>query len=753
MDICNCHIDLDKLLCDIPLEWRKGIVNSICLILQNDPITCDDIRECETLTSLSPFTLVGTLLSITYKDENGVLNTRSIDLGPIIEGSLDDIDPYCLATPEEWAEWTHEQRLQSIIDSHCECCTTTTTSTSSTTTTTTEPFDYYLADLYNCEDGNCVLIDENQPVKFPVGFIFTPGYYYADNDINGDIYVVVAADEPNINAVLLDTEGFANCNSQCPQPTTTTTTTSSTSTTSTTSSSTTTTTTEAPLLAWIPLDSVCETEGGFGVLKTITGLSSPQNVWYDTVNELAYVADGDSPNGNVYWFDPVTALTEADMTYSATITYSELYNSYIDTVYRRIYFVGANTNGLLVYDIDTDTVSTVIYGTNGAFSRTLLTVTSNLIYCNNGNTEIVIINRSTLAITGTVTVGLLTNSLHFTSGPYNLHEVGSELWVVSFNSDMPTIGRYAPDFSVHYGEITLPGAATWSFNNYWQAGFLDPVSGDFYVADWGSSRRHIIDTASATVIDTKTYTNREGKTNAVMSWTIDPITNQLYMNYRGMNSSSDGAAIIRIFKEDRDTDTFTTMYEGDSFTNLVHWTGTGNVLGTNTGNVFWVNPADYSDDGTITILANSLGSTNTGTEIIITLQEVDVNNGNLPTGNTKPNVPSDPDYVEPIEDSPNCPVDVLTTCPIDVVTTFTNLTDTLEFEVSLASGVILNPIIDIIEIWAYNIDTASLEGTPATFYQPYASNYFAGTITGLTGTNYTVRVRYITAPSTIITTC
>lgn len=145
MNICNCHQDLDALLCDIPKEWREGIVNALCFILQCEEVECSDITKCQTLTTLSPFTLSGNILSITYKNEKGQIKTRSIDITPAFESILDDIDPLCLTDTETWAEMTHEERMEMIAEAMCVCCppttttTTTTTSTSTTTTTTVAP--------------------------------------------------------------------------------------------------------------------------------------------------------------------------------------------------------------------------------------------------------------------------------------------------------------------------------------------------------------------------------------------------------------------------------------------------------------------------------------------------------------------------------------------------------------------------------------------------------------------------------------
>ena len=143
MNICNCKKDLEAYLCDIPAEWREGIVNALCYVYAD---TCEDdvcvgIKECETLTFLSPFSVQDDTISISYKSEK-YTSTKSFDLIPVIDNTLDTVDPFCLTTDEEWADLSFVERLELLISKRCECCppvTTTTTSTSTTTTTTAAP--------------------------------------------------------------------------------------------------------------------------------------------------------------------------------------------------------------------------------------------------------------------------------------------------------------------------------------------------------------------------------------------------------------------------------------------------------------------------------------------------------------------------------------------------------------------------------------------------------------------------------------
>lgn len=487
-----------------------------------------------------------------------------------------------------------------------------------------------------------------------------------------------------------------------------------------------------PQFIWIADDQECETEGGFGVVKTITGLSSPSNVWYDIGANLVYVADHDSPNGNVYWFNPSTATTEADVTYSTTILQSELYSTHIDITNRRIYFVGRNSGGLTVYDIDTDTVSTVFYGSNVAFSRIGITVTPTRIYCgDNAGGNIVIINRTTLAIVSTVPF----------SSSKSLISVGNDLYAVNSNNagGGGDILVYDTNLSL-IDTIPLPGAATWTFGNYWQTGFYDPTSTNFYCSDIGSNHRYVIETTGRTIIDTKINNNTSGKSNCEHIWIVNPINNDLLCAFKASNSTSDSSPVTRTYSEDRTTFNYMNMYETQYYTGLSLIDGTSSVMGANPNKVFWVPPnTGYDTDGTVTILSNSAGSDNTGNLITLTLQEV--NEITLtPTGDTKPNIPSDPDYIAPVEDTITCPITTDLACPTDGVRTFSS--GTVYYEFAIPSTVRFNPSVDNIAIYAYNTVTSNRVGSPTVISDPTLTNFYSGSFTSLGVQNHTVEVVY-----------
>lgn len=222
MNICNCIQDLDAYLCDIPYEWRNGIIRALCLTFQEDIISCNEIQNCETLTSLSAFTIQESTVFIHYTNEKGVIKTSSFNLSdPIIEGP--NLSQNCFL---EWdSTTTFIEKIEDIIEAHCECCPTTTTT--STTTTTTICYDFYLADQYECVDfsGDCALGDEDVLVAVPCGFINTPGMFYPDTESSTTLYQIVSTALFGDPAIVLDVEaGSLSCSSFCPTSTTTTTT-------------------------------------------------------------------------------------------------------------------------------------------------------------------------------------------------------------------------------------------------------------------------------------------------------------------------------------------------------------------------------------------------------------------------------------------------------------------------------------------------------------------------------------------------
>jgi len=114
---------IEEMLSAIPSKWREQLATILCQIKEDkESVDCNKVKECETVTSMSDFTVSGTTISIKYTDENGVQVTRSVDIESALNGTLDDLQPNCLASPSEWNALSYNERIQLIIDAHCACC-------------------------------------------------------------------------------------------------------------------------------------------------------------------------------------------------------------------------------------------------------------------------------------------------------------------------------------------------------------------------------------------------------------------------------------------------------------------------------------------------------------------------------------------------------------------------------------------------------------------------------------------------------
>lgn len=120
----NCKQKFIDYLQFIPQTWREQIADVLCTYVVNGSINidCDKVIECQTLTSLSDFTVTGTIVSITFVDEHGVSVTRTFDFNDILNHELDSVDPGCLSSVQEWNNMTYVQKWQAIIDKVCETC-------------------------------------------------------------------------------------------------------------------------------------------------------------------------------------------------------------------------------------------------------------------------------------------------------------------------------------------------------------------------------------------------------------------------------------------------------------------------------------------------------------------------------------------------------------------------------------------------------------------------------------------------------
>ena len=113
----------------IPSKWQTKLTDLLYEIATDGScMDCEDVKACETVTSLSNFTTSGSVVSIVYTDERGISVTRSFDVRQLLSGYF-NINPDCLTDTSTWNNMTFSEQLQMLIDSHCDCCSTTTTTT------------------------------------------------------------------------------------------------------------------------------------------------------------------------------------------------------------------------------------------------------------------------------------------------------------------------------------------------------------------------------------------------------------------------------------------------------------------------------------------------------------------------------------------------------------------------------------------------------------------------------------------------
>lgn len=143
IDCNNCKQQVLQMLASLPSSWRESIANAICdAVTGNLTPDCTDVQDCidniYQNTELSEFEIDGTTVCIKYTDINGVEVERCFDFSEIINNSLENLDPKCLATPIDWNAMSYREKWQRLIDQVCTDCEGEEITTTSTTTTTTE---------------------------------------------------------------------------------------------------------------------------------------------------------------------------------------------------------------------------------------------------------------------------------------------------------------------------------------------------------------------------------------------------------------------------------------------------------------------------------------------------------------------------------------------------------------------------------------------------------------------------------------
>lgn len=549
----------------------------------------------------------------------------------------------------------------------------------------------------------------------------------------------------------------------------------------------------------------------------------------DTTSELfgrVYVTDlDDNQRGNVYWFDPLTANDVNDMNYysgpstdgTPLLRFNALYNSFIDWEHKRIIFVGTQTNdrtgndpvtgstgvrGLIVYDMTGNTHSQPItYGIPVKFARQGIFVTPQFYYLNLpawlgdvggawGSIGYVRVNRNDLSVVNITYSGFNAADIaryNYLSSNPALTSIGDYIWAINtgggtggsihvnaFDENWGRIGIFDQNFNL-VNEIQLPNVRKYNsgYRNccyFWQSLFYDPIGNVVYVGDGGSNQRFVLQPnaqySGATIIDQRSLTNRlHDKTNAFLSWSLDPITNTLYESWvLWTRLSIESNPKYKFYRIDRTnfniSETgFDKLFPRRTLGELVPVNDglPTSLMGTSANDLWWSEAAPqgrWNNDGTITIYNNFVDINNTGKVFTNTLYEIYKGE---PTGNSKPNTPfisgvTNPDYItSPKIDLQACPIIYTDACPSGIWTKSAG-TPNMFYELGYSSTTVNNPAITNIRVSVYNTSTGQVEVAPHNYFYPRTSNYIFSGFTGLTGETYGIRVQHFCG-NTITTTC
>jgi hypothetical protein len=141
---------------------------------------------------------------------------------------------------------------------------------------------------------------------------------------------------------------------------------------------------------------------------------------------------------------------------------------------------------------------------------------------------------------------------------------------------------------------------------------------------------------------------------------------------------------------------------------------------------------------------------NNGRKIVTTLKEIiapgNPGAGNA-TGQTKPNVVGDPDYIAPSTDLSACPVAAGTACPVVYAKGGGQRVD---FEFNLASSVLNNPAIAKVRVVTNRFGAGMQD---ETIYDLPHSAYFAGAFTGLAAGTYSIDIYYLNSSDAEVSSC
>lgn len=510
---------------------------------------------------------------------------------------------------------------------------------------------------------------------------------------------------------------------------------------------------EEGLYEWVEDDNYCEQENPLNLVDTISGFADPYLVGYDEVSERMYFVDGSAitQGSNIYSGDPDTMVSASDVTPHGSINVAALAQLF-DGPNRMIYITGPDTSGLIAYNIATGSVTNVAFGTNGSYARlTLVKYGDTILSLSTVGSQANIVDASTLTLTSNIPYASIPDyEDRFSGGPLAFL-INNKWWILNSQGStygvvQPSIGVYSSDFSVLESTIALPGQLTWTNSAYWRTGII--IDGLLFIYDAGSNQLLTVDINTQVVTSRYVFTNREGKTNSFLSVIQDPVTLELYISGNWTNDANTDLAPIQVtYRLNSTTFQPDTIYPAIQYgTNIARKTGTDVLVGVAGGiPVYPTNPPGAATDGEVNIFSKSGVGNNTGIKVVLTLQEINTVT-DQPTGNTKPNVIGDVDYIAPYEDLVNCPISYTMLCP---ETTYTIVAGVAEYEYSLAPSTYTNPSIN--NILLQQIDTVT-SAVLASFVVPLNA-YQHGYITKIGSNANRIDLLFKDASNNTLATC
>jgi hypothetical protein len=177
------------------------------------------------------------------------------------------------------------------------------------------------------------------------------------------------------------------------------------------------------------------------------------------------------------------------------------------------------------------------------------------------------------------------------------------------------------------------------------------------------------------------------------------------------------------------------------------------LMGSNTGLFYWSNAGGttWNTDGTITFFNNTVGGGNTGKVFVRTLRKWN-DTTNQATTQTKQNLETDLDYIQPYIDDTVCPLEIATGCPSGFTKTIVGTIFYYEFDVP--NGVQNNIAnIDRIKV-SIRSDTGNTVLNSTTYNRPF-NDYNIGsfTVNNILCNLILEYIKIVNGAETVIKTC